>query len=120
MTDPTLDRIEHRLARIERQNRILIGLLCAMAVVASITRRTPPPMSSSLTRCAPSASRGSIRVAASLTIGTRMTRVDRIRRIPGRVIQDRASTLPELTNPHRFNALAAGASRFSSSPELMG
>jgi len=37
MTDPTLDHIERRLARVERQNRILIGLLCAMAVVASIT-----------------------------------------------------------------------------------
>jgi hypothetical protein len=37
MTDPRLDRIERRLARVERQNRILIGLLCAMAVVASIT-----------------------------------------------------------------------------------
>jgi hypothetical protein len=39
MTDPTLDRIEHRLARVERQNRILIGLRCVMAVVASITDR---------------------------------------------------------------------------------
>ena len=37
MTDPTLACIEQRLARVERQNRILIGLLCAMAVVASIT-----------------------------------------------------------------------------------
>jgi hypothetical protein len=33
----TLARIEYRLARVERQNRILIGLLCAMAAVASIT-----------------------------------------------------------------------------------
>ena len=36
MTDLTLARIEHRLACVE-QNRILIGLLCAMAAVASIT-----------------------------------------------------------------------------------
>jgi hypothetical protein len=36
MINPTLARIEQRLARVERQNRILVGLLCAMAVVASI------------------------------------------------------------------------------------
>ena len=36
MTDQTLACIEHRLARVERQNRILVGLMCAMAVVASI------------------------------------------------------------------------------------
>ena len=43
MTDPTFDRIERRLARVERQNRILIGLLCAMAVVASITATRAAP-----------------------------------------------------------------------------
>jgi hypothetical protein len=37
------DRIERRLARVERQNRILIGLLCAMAVVASITATRAAP-----------------------------------------------------------------------------
>jgi hypothetical protein len=37
MTDPTLANIELRLARVERQNRILVSLLCAMAVVVSIT-----------------------------------------------------------------------------------
>jgi hypothetical protein len=36
MTDPTLVSIEHRLVRVERQNCILIGLLCMMAVVISI------------------------------------------------------------------------------------
>jgi hypothetical protein len=43
MTDPTFDHIEHRLARVERQNRILIGLLCAMAVVASISATRAAP-----------------------------------------------------------------------------
>jgi len=37
MIDLTLASIEHRLAQVERQNRIPIGLLCAMVVVASIT-----------------------------------------------------------------------------------
>ena len=36
MTDQTLACIEQRLARVERQNRILVGLMCAMAVVTSI------------------------------------------------------------------------------------
>jgi hypothetical protein len=36
MIDPSPARIEQRLARVERQNRILVGLLCVMAVVASI------------------------------------------------------------------------------------
>jgi len=36
MIDPTLGRIERRLGRVERQNRILVGLLCVMAVIASI------------------------------------------------------------------------------------
>jgi hypothetical protein len=97
MTDPTLDRIEHRLARVERQNRILIGLLCAMAVVASITATHAAPNVVVAAEVRASASRCSIRVAASPTIGTRMTRVVRIRRIPRRVIQDGATTLPELT-----------------------
>ena len=37
MIDPTLTSIEHRLTRVERQSHILVGLLCAMAVVVSIT-----------------------------------------------------------------------------------
>jgi len=36
MTDQTLARIEQRLARVERTNRILVGLMGAMAVVVSI------------------------------------------------------------------------------------
>jgi len=43
MTDPTFGHIERRLARVERQNRILIGLLCTMAVVASITATRAAP-----------------------------------------------------------------------------
>lgn len=36
MTDPAFARLEARLARVERQNRILAGLLLAALAVASI------------------------------------------------------------------------------------
>jgi hypothetical protein len=43
MDDTTLARIESRLARVERHNRILIVLLCAMAAVASIAATHAAP-----------------------------------------------------------------------------
>ena len=36
MNPPDLAEVQARLHRLERQNRILIGLLCALAVAASI------------------------------------------------------------------------------------
>jgi len=36
MNPPELAEVQARLHRLERQNRILIGLLCALAVAASI------------------------------------------------------------------------------------
>lgn len=47
MNDTTLTQIQTRLQRVERQNRVLIALLCAVVGIASLgaTKRGPTVVS---------------------------------------------------------------------------